>query len=98
MHNIQQASESFGVLPSETPQKNPAFSWKEKRTNLSILDGANIHSITSIITKHQLRWTGHVTHTRLPKQVLYSQLSIGHRSPGGQKKIYKDNMRTNLKK
>ena len=65
-------------------------SWDEKRTNISILDDANIHSITTTITKHRLRWTGHVIwvpDTRLPKQILYSQLSIGHRAPGGQKNI-----------
>ena len=50
--------------------------WEEKRTNICILDDANIHSInTTIRSKHQLRWTGHVIRmpdTGLPKQVIYS--------------------------
>ncbi|KAL7376495.1 hypothetical protein ABVT39_009175 [Epinephelus coioides] len=36
--------------------------------------------------------------SRLPKQVLYSQLVQGKRAPGGQKKRYKDNIKANLKK
>ena len=62
-------------------------SWEERRTNISILDDATIHSITTTITKHQLRGTGHIIRmpdTRLPKQVLYSQLSMGDLEPGGQ--------------
>ncbi|KAJ8358405.1 hypothetical protein AAFF_G00441870, partial [Aldrovandia affinis] len=36
--------------------------------------------------------------SRLPKQVLYSQLLTGQRAPGGQKKRYKDNIKANIKK
>ena len=35
---------------------------------------------------------------RLPKQVLYSKLSEGKHAPGGQKKRYKDNIKTIIKK
>ncbi|KAL7371144.1 hypothetical protein ABVT39_020405 [Epinephelus coioides] len=35
--------------------------------------------------------------TRLPKQVLYSELCTDQRAPGGQKKRCKDNIRTSLK-
>ena len=48
-------------------------------------------SITTIIAKQQLRWTGHVIcmpNNRLPKQILYSQLK-GKRVPGGPKKRFK---------
>lgn len=77
------------------------INWQDKRTNISILEEANVPSITTIIMKHQLRWTGHVIRmpdTRLPKQILYSQLKEGQRVPGGPKKRYKDNIKTNLKK
>ena len=39
--------------------------------------------------KHQLRWSGHcvwMTNERLHKKVVYSQLSKGQRTPGGQRK------------
>ena len=58
-------------------------------------------SITTLIMQHQLRWTGHLirmSDTRLPKQMLYSQLERGPRAPGGQKKRFKDNIKTTLKK
>ena len=77
------------------------ITWEDKRTNTSVLEEANIPAITAIIAQHQLRWTGHVIRmpdSRLPKQVLYSQLSTGQRAPGGQKKRYKDNIKTNIKK
>ena len=76
------------------------ISWKERRTNVSVLEEANMDSIGTIIEKHQLRWTGHVVRmsdTRLPKQLLYSELTAGQRAPGGPKKRFKDNIKVNLK-
>ncbi|KAJ8412669.1 hypothetical protein AAFF_G00116200 [Aldrovandia affinis] len=73
----------------------------DRRTNISVLEEANMFSITTTIMQHQLRWTGHVirmSNTRLPKQILYSQLKEGQRAPGGQKKHFKDNIKTSLKK
>ncbi|XP_062862816.1 uncharacterized protein LOC134324867 [Trichomycterus rosablanca] len=65
------------------------ISWEDRRTNNSILEEADISTITATIAQNQLRWTGHVIRmpdSRLPKQVLYSQLAEGKRAPGGQKK------------
>ena len=45
-------------------------------------------------------WTGHVTRMpdeRLPKKILYGELQVGKRSHGGQKKWYKDTLKTSLK-
>ncbi len=70
------------------------ISWKNRHTNISILEEANKTSITTTIMQYQLWWTGHVIrmpNTRLPKQILYSQLKEGSRATGGQKKCYKDN-------
>ena len=67
---------------------------------MSVLEEADIDSIDTTIRKHQLRWLGHVVRmpdTRLPKQVLYSELATGQRAPRGQKKRFKDNIRISLK-
>lgn len=77
------------------------ITWEDYRTNTSVLEEAGIPTITAIIAQHQLRWTGHVIRmqdSRLPKQVLYSQLLQGKRAPGGQKKRYKDNIKDNIRK
>ncbi|KAK0142398.1 Craniofacial development protein 2 [Merluccius polli] len=77
------------------------ITWEDRRTNTSVLEEACVSTITAIIAQFQLRWTGHVIRmpdSRLPKQVLYSQLVQGKRAPGGQKRRYKDNIKDNLKK
>ncbi len=56
------------------------INWEDRHTNISILEETNMKSITSIIMQHQLRWTSHIIrmpNTRLPKQILYSQLKEG---------------------
>ena len=48
-----------------------------------------------------LRWLGLVFRmpdSRLPNHVLYDQLRLGHRSVGGQKKRFKDHIKSILKK
>ena len=75
--------------------------WEDKRTNLSVLDQAEVTSIETLIVKNQLRWTGHVIRMgdeRLPKQIFYSELSEGKRDVGGPKKRFRDNLKSNLKK
>ena len=55
----------------------------------------------TLLGRRQLRWTGHVVRMdrdRLPKQILYGELSSGERSSGGQKKRHKDHIKTILKK
>ncbi|KAM3597096.1 uncharacterized protein V6R79_025895 [Siganus canaliculatus] len=53
------------------------ISWKDRRTNISVLEEASIASITTTIARHQLRWTGHLIRmpdNSLSKQFLYGQL------------------------
>ena len=52
-----------------------------------------------VITR-QLKWVGHVIRmpeNRIPRQVLYGELKTGHRSVGGQKKRYRDQLNSWLK-
>mgnify|MGYP001791614943 CR=1 FL=1 len=63
-------------------------------------DKANTTSIEAMVIKSQLRWSGHVVRmpdTRLPKQIMYSELEDGKRTRGGQRKWYKDTLHRSLK-
>ncbi len=74
--------------------------WQDKGTNNSVLEEASVTSIETIIIKNQLRWSGHVIRmpvTRLPKKILYGELSNGKRNQGFQRKRFKDNLKHNLK-
>ena len=60
-------------------------------------------SIEATLIKAQLRWCGHVVRmvrmdsTRLPRQVLYSELCSGKRNTGRPCKRFKDNLKLYLK-
>ena len=54
----------------------------------------------TVIKLAQLRWSGHnirMPDERLPKKVFYGELQEGKRSQGGQKKRYKDTLKSSLK-
>uniref|UniRef100_W5N9J4 C2H2-type domain-containing protein n=1 Tax=Lepisosteus oculatus TaxID=7918 RepID=W5N9J4_LEPOC len=58
------------------------INWEDRCTNSSVLIEAKTSSTEAMILQNQLRWTGHcirMPNSRLPKQVLYSQLSRGQR-------------------
>ena len=71
--------------------------WQYRITNARILEQAD----TTSIVRSQLSWAGHVRRmpdTRVPKQLLYAELSSGKRKTCGQWKRYKDQLKANLKK
>ena len=81
-------------------QKILGLTWKDRVPHTEILERTNCISIEAMLAKRQLRWVGHVIRMpdeRLPKQILYGQLGNGYRRPGGPKKWYKDQIKTNLK-
>ena len=56
----------------------------DKVTNKEILERTGLPSMEDLLIRKNLRWTGHLMRMspdRLPKQVLYSQLSSGERAP-----------------
>ena len=70
--------------------------WSDYVTNVEVLEQAEITSIEAMLLKSQLRWAGHVSRMedhRLPKIVLYGELSTGHRDRGAPKKRYKDSLK-----
>ena len=74
-------------------------SW-HKETHSEIMYRAWITSIEFMLLHRQLRWLGHIIRIplgRLTHCVLYGQLSLGHRSVGGQKKRFNDHIKSILK-
>lgn len=74
--------------------------WQDKVSNNTVLERTESCSSESLLIKAQLRWTGHVLRmpdTRIPKRLLYGELSAGGRKPGGQLKRYKDQLKSTLK-
>ena len=75
-------------------------SWKDHVPNQEILRRAELTGIESMLNLAQLRWSGHVTRmddSRLPKQLFHAELSTGKRHKGGQRKRYKDVLKSTLK-
>ena len=73
--------------------------WRDKVTNLEVLDRAKSTSIEAMILKAQLRWTGHVIRMdsdRIPRQLFYGELCDGKRKQGRPRKRYLDNVKANL--
>ena len=74
--------------------------WMDKVTNKEILERTVLPSMEDLLIRKNLRWTGHrmrMSPDRLPKQVLYSQLSSGHRKRGRPRLRFKDTIKRNLK-
>ena len=61
------------------------ITWMDKVTNKDILEQTGLPSMEDLLIRKNLRWTGHLMRMspdRLPKQILYSQLSSGQRKRG----------------
>ena len=74
--------------------------WQDKVPDTEVLHRADMTSIHTLISKNQLRWSGHVVRmddNRLPKRVFYGELATGKRTTGGQYKRYKDTLKASLK-
>ncbi|XP_069742434.1 uncharacterized protein [Narcine bancroftii] len=73
--------------------------WSDFIPNIEGLEMAEADSIESTLLKIQLRWVGHVSRMedhRLPKIVLYGELSTSHHVRGAPKKRYKDCLKKSL--
>ena len=75
--------------------------WQDRIPDTEVLNRAGMQSVHTLLLKlAQLSWTGHVTRMpeeRLPKKILYGELEMGKRSHVGQKKRYKDTLKSSLK-
>ncbi|KAI8515912.1 hypothetical protein Bbelb_067250 [Branchiostoma belcheri] len=76
------------------------ITWQDKVPDTEILQRADLPSIHTLLRRAQVRWAGHLVRmpdTRLPKRLLYSELAEGKRSVGGQKKRFKDTLKSSFK-
>ena len=72
----------------------------DKVTNKDILERTGLPSMEDLPIRKNLRWTGHLMRMspdRLPKQVIYSQLSSGHKKRGRRRLWFKDTIYRILK-
>ena len=82
-------------------QKILGLRWWDRVPHTEIRRRTATVPLEALLLRRQLRWVGHLMRMspdRLPRQVLYSELSEGNRSRGGQKKRYKDYIKSSLKK
>ena len=73
--------------------------WFNKVTNVKVLQKAKTQSIDTQLTLSQLRWSGHLVRMsddKLPKQLLYSELSEGQRLRGRPTLRFKDSLKKSL--
>ena len=76
------------------------ITWMDKMTDKEILERTWLPYMENLLIRKNLRWTEHLMRMspdRLPKQVLYSQLSCGHRQRGRPCLRFKDTIKRNLK-
>ena len=74
--------------------------WQDHITNSEILSRAGTPSLHSLLSRRRLRWLGHVHRMdvgRIPKQVLYGQLSTGVRKVGRPALRFMDACKRDLK-
>ena len=74
--------------------------WRDRVPNIEVLRRTGCVSLENLLLRNRLRWVGHVIRMnddRLPKQMLYGELSTGNRAAGGQLKRYKDSTKKALK-
>ena len=70
--------------------------WSLRVPHVEIRRRAGIDSLESILTQRQLRWAGHVIRmpeNRLPRRVMYGELTLGRRGVGAPRKRYKDRLK-----
>ena len=74
--------------------------WEDKVPDTEVLERAKAESVFSLLKRSQLRWAGHVFRmedSRIPKQLLYSELADGSRKRGRPKLRYKDTLKASFK-
>ena len=75
--------------------------WWQKVSHVELFSKANITPVEHLLVQRQLRWLGYVIRlpdNRLPRHLLYGELSQGQRSFGRPKKRFSDYIKITLQK
>ena len=81
-------------------RKIVGIKWQDKMPDTEVLQKAGVSSLMAVLRSRRMRWLGHVNRmddSRIPKQVLYGELSEGSRARGRPKLRFKDQCKTTLK-
>ena len=76
------------------------ISWEDKVPNTDVLERAHSTSMYTMLSQRRLRWLGHVHRmdpSRLPRAVLYGELSTGSRPLGRPRLRFKDVCKRDMK-
>ena len=76
------------------------ISWQDRVPNKDVLERAGIPSMFAMLSQRRLRWLGHILRMedgRLPKDVLYDELTSGSRPVGRPMLRYKDVCKRDMK-
>ena len=76
------------------------ITWMDIMTNKDLIERTGLPFMEDLLIRKNLRLTGHLMRMspdRLPRQILYSQLSSGHRKRGRPHLRLEDNIKRNLK-
>ena len=76
------------------------LTWQDRVPHVDILQRTGMVSVECMLRRNGLRWAGHVFRmpdSRLPKQVIYGQLTEGSRKIGRPKLRFKDHIKQSMK-
>ena len=74
--------------------------WQDRVTNTEVLQRASLPSMFTLLKQRRLRWLGHVRRmedVRIPKAMLYGELSRGSRGVGRPKLRFKDVVKRDMR-
>ena len=74
--------------------------WDDYVTNDEVLECTGMQSIYALLQKRRLRWLGHVSRMsdgRIPKDLLFGELSLGARKRGRPNQRFKDVVKKDMK-
>ncbi|PFX20141.1 Galectin-3-binding protein B [Stylophora pistillata] len=99
---MEQMLEELNAFDMRCLRRISGIPWQDRIPNTEVLSHCHMSGIEAYIMEADLRWTGHVVRMsaeRLPRALLYSELSDGARKEvGALKKRFKDQLKSTLNK
>ena len=92
---------AFEAFQIRSLQSIHGIRWWQKIPHTELFEKAGITPAEHLLLQRQLRWLGHVIRmpdNRLPRRLLYGELTVGQHSVGRPKKRFIDHIKANLLK